>query len=135
MSLQFAARNTVSTTSESAQSCPRPDMQSGRGIVNFNLWVINADGTQPKQLTHTRGCTRNLDPAWSPDGRKIAFDSDRDFPSDNCSNPELGIRQVFVMDADGTDQSSLTSLPGKSGSPAWGWTDFDANRLGNCPVE
>jgi len=66
----------------------------------------------------------------------MAFDSDRDFKAPpNCTDPEQGILQVFVMDADGTHQSSLTSLPGESGAPAWGWTDFHANRLGNCPVE
>jgi len=92
---------------------------------NFNIWVINPDGTQPTQLTNTGACTRNLDPAWSPDGRKIAFNSDRDFPTDDCSMLERGIQQVFVMDADGTHQTSLTSLPGESGAAAWGWTrDF-----------
>jgi len=89
---------------------------------NLQIWVMNGDGTGLKKLTNTMGCTRNLDPAWSPDGRKIAFDSDRDFPSDDCHNLERGILQVFVMNADGTDQVSLTSLPGESASAAWGWT-------------
>jgi Tol biopolymer transport system component len=89
---------------------------------NLEIWVMNADGTDEMQLTNTEGCVRNLDPAWSPDGRKIAFDSDRDFPTDDCSQPERGIRQVWVMNADGTNQVSLTSLPGESGAPAWGWT-------------
>src|SRR5262249_53074056 len=83
------------------------------------IWVMNADGTDPRQFTFTdpRQFTcnpcRNLDPAWSPDGTKIAFDSDRD--------NDLKIRQVWVMDADGSNQKALTSLPGENGHAGWGW--------------
>jgi Tol biopolymer transport system component len=59
---------------------------------NFQIWVMNGDGTGVMQLTRTDGCVRNLDPAWSPDGTKIAFDSDRDFPTDDCNDLERGIR-------------------------------------------
>jgi Tol biopolymer transport system component len=89
---------------------------------NLQIWVMNADGTGLMQLTNTQGCTRSGDPTWSPDGSKIAFASDRDFPTDDCNDLERGILQVFVMNADGTNQVSLTSLPGESGSPGWGWT-------------
>ena len=89
---------------------------------NFEIWVMNADGTGLTQLTHTEGCVRNLDPAWSPDGSLIAFNSDRDFPTDDCNQLERGIQQVWVMRADGRQQVALTTLPGESGSAAWGWT-------------
>ena len=36
-------------------------------------------------------------PRWSPDGRKILFDSERD-----------GNREIYVMDADGSNQTRLT---------------------------
>jgi len=89
---------------------------------NFEIWTMDADGTGLTQLTQTEGCARNLDPAWSPDGSMIAFSSDRNFPTDDCNQLERGIQQVFVMRADGRKQVSLTTLPGESGSPAWGWT-------------
>jgi len=115
------------TSNENSDQAPdwSPDgrivFQSDRDR-NFEIWAMNADGSGLTQLTYTQGCVRNLDPAWSPDGTTIAFDSDRDFPTDDCRNLERGIHQVFVMNADGTNQVSLTSLPGESGSPAWGWT-------------
>src|SRR5688572_14970339 len=46
---------------------------SGEGL-NANIYVMKADGTQVTQLT-TEGGT---EPAWSPDGRQIAFTSMRD---------------------------------------------------------
>jgi Tol biopolymer transport system component len=48
-------------------------------------------------------------PAWSPDGRTIAFIGDR---SDNKS-------EVYVIDADGTNVRQLTDLPGRKGGVAW----------------
>jgi Tol biopolymer transport system component len=62
----------------------------------------------------TTGEPRNLDPSWSSDGSQIAFDSDR-------VNPEEQVRQVWVMNTDGTNQKALTSLPGENGHTGWGW--------------
>jgi len=47
-------------------------------------------------------------PAWSPDGRKIAFSSNRD------GNPE-----IYVMNDDGSGQTRLTTDPGTDVVPAW----------------
>src|SRR5207249_2885488 len=38
----------------------------------WNIYIINADGTNVKQLT--RGAVMNKSPSWSGDGKKIAFD-------------------------------------------------------------
>jgi Tol biopolymer transport system component len=51
---------------------------------------MDADGDHVQQLTDNDG--RDGNPVWSPDGTRIAFESDRD-----------GTWRIFVMDADGTN--------------------------------
>jgi Tol biopolymer transport system component len=62
--------------------------------------VIRADGSGQTRLTNTVTET-NSDPAWSPDGRKIAFT--RVVPPIEDHNDE-----IFAMNADGSSQTSLT---------------------------
>lgn len=64
--------------------------------------------------TLTRGMddapsTRHLRPAWSPDGRQIAFLADRG----------VGDFQLYVMASDGTHVRRLTQQPGRVESLAW----------------
>ena len=59
------------------------------------IFVMNADGTDVRQLTENDGSEDG--PSWSPDGDRIAFASDRN-----------GWREIFVMNADGTDVRQLT---------------------------
>src|SRR5438046_7010960 len=70
-----------------------------------DIYLMNDDGTQVTNLTKHAG--RNFDPAWSPDGRKIAFDSDRD-----------GDYEIYVMNADGSGQTRLTHGRGMLGCAA-----------------
>lgn len=51
--------------------------QDARGRNNFDIWVMNADGTQPIQLT-TNG-SADLRPAFSPTGDAVYFLSNRGF--------------------------------------------------------
>jgi len=69
------------------------------------ICLINPDGTGLQQLT-TLG--NNEDPAWSPDGRHIAFTSTR-----------MGPRDIFVMHADGTEQTRLTNNGRDNYLPDW----------------
>jgi Tol biopolymer transport system component len=70
-----------------------------------NICVMNADGSGRTQLTHNADDGVNPDepssdePAWSPDGRSILFDS-------NQYDPHLGQRaaQTWIMNADGSGQ-------------------------------
>ena len=64
------------------------------------------DGADVTSLSCSRG--QDIDPAWSPDGTRIAFASDRD-----------GQWDVWVMDADGSDQVRLTDDPAHDAHPAW----------------
>jgi Tol biopolymer transport system component len=71
------------------------------------LWTVDPNTKKVKEVA--QGFTRNLDATWSPDGSKIAFASNRDG----------GDLDIYVMDADGTDVTQVTDLPGHEHAPSW----------------
>src|SRR5215207_823202 len=71
-----------------------------------DLWVMDADGTNQTNLTNTPD-TNEGQPAWSPDGTKIAFTGPGDLNEDGSG----GLGDVYVMDADGTNRTNLTDTP------------------------
>jgi TolB protein len=77
---------------------------SSRGRAPGSLHVIGADGNGHRWLTLTALGI----PAWSPDGRRIAFESVLD------ANSEL-----FVVNADGSGQRRLTRNYDRDFAPAW----------------
>jgi len=64
------------------------------------LWLMRPDGKNPHALTDRD----DIDPTWSPDGAMIAFASSR-----------AGDRQLFVMNADGTNIRQVTNLDAMGG--------------------
>jgi TolB protein len=67
-----------------------------------------AGGPATRLLKNALGSAAN--PTYSPDGRLIAYDYRR---------PGFSIREVYAMNADGTDAHRLTDLREVSGFPAW----------------
>jgi Tol biopolymer transport system component len=85
---------------------------SNRG-GDFDIWVMNADGSNPVNLTNHPGDDKY--PAWSPappyggaGGSKIAFASDRD-----------GSYDIWVMNTDGSNLVKLTDSPARDRYPIW----------------
>ena len=69
-----------------------------------DIAVMNIDGSGLTRLTYDHGEY----PAWSPDGKRIAFASARD-----------GNYEIYVMNADGTNQTRITVNPAYDMSPSW----------------
>jgi Tol biopolymer transport system component len=68
------------------------------GPKNLELYVMDADGKNVRQLTHAPGCY-NGGPFFSPDGKRVIFRSDR--------KKEHHL-QLYVINADGTGERALT---------------------------
>lgn len=89
--------------------------------VNWNIWRETIDGSSPlppQRLISSSG--RNYDPRYSPDGRRIAFVSDRS-----------GSMELWVADSQGKNEQQLTHLNvpwlgGISWSPGGDQIAFDA---------
>ena len=68
---------------------------------------MGADGSSPTRLTNDDAAL-DTQPAWSPDGTKIAFSSDRD-----------GNFEIYVMQPDGSNPTRLTNNLSLDGEPNW----------------
>jgi Tol biopolymer transport system component len=87
---------------------------SGADLSHTEIYVTNVNGTGQQRLTSNDYEERA--PAWSPDGRRIAF---------MCSlgpiNPRTGQRffEICLMNADGSGQVQLTYNSTLNASPSW----------------
>ena len=73
---------------------------------NYEVYVMNADGSAQTNLTNNPESDWN--PMWSPNGSKIAFQSNRDDLDGICDLNECNY-EVYVMNADGSAQTNLTN--------------------------
>lgn len=74
--------------------------------TNSSLWIVDSSGERIRELTH--GNWRDTSPIWSPDGKKLAFLSDRD-----------GTTQIHVMWMDTREVAQLTHLERSPDSLQW----------------
>jgi Tol biopolymer transport system component len=71
------------------------------GQVQSQIWVMNADGSNIRQVTHSNSFKGG--PSWSPDGKQMVFILVKNPGSPNDPQPQIGI-----MNADGTNERVLT---------------------------
>jgi Tol biopolymer transport system component/serine/threonine protein kinase len=96
-------------------------------IWNVNIWRLDIGTGERTPLIRSTYDSRL--PQYSPDGRKIAFQSNRS-----------GNLEVWVCDADGSNCLQLTNIgkPLQTGSPRWSpdgrWIAFDTRLTGKCEV-
>ena len=74
---------------------------------NSEIYVINSDGSGLTNLTNNPA--QDHAPAWSADGSKIAF----------TSNRGEGLYNLYVMGADGSDPTRLVTIAGPNHRPHW----------------
>lgn len=85
----------------------QPDDAACRQDRNYNIWNLELiNPTQPVQVTTSPA--KEWQPAWSPNGKQVAFASD-----------EAGNFDIYVMNPDGTGQFQLTIDPAEDSRPAW----------------
>lgn len=105
----------------------------GRRIVftslesgDLEIYSMNVDGTDVRRLTHTVGYDGG--PWWSPDGKKIVYRANHPTDSAGIAQYRSLLAQnlvrparveLFIMNADGSDQRQITRLGGANFGPSW----------------
>ena len=74
----------------------------------MELWVMNADGSDQRQITQLGGA--NFGPSWTPDGKRLIFSS-------NYRQPRSGNFDLFLVNLDGTGLEQITTHESFDGFP------------------
>jgi dipeptidyl aminopeptidase/acylaminoacyl peptidase len=82
------------------------DVDKPENRSNSDLWLVSTASGEPRQLTASPKHDRH--PTWSPNGKWLAFESNRD-----------GDFQVYVIPADGGEARKLTTLATEATQPVW----------------
>ena len=95
---------------------------------NLDIFLAKADGSEPQKFAGDQGKLSHEEyPAWSPDGRRIAWSSTFE-----------GNQELYVADIDGSNRLRLTNHPALDAHPAWSADGkkiaFATNRWGDFEI-
>jgi TolB protein len=109
-----ASPGSVTTSPPSVQVGPLTFMREDAD-ENWQTWVACGDLAEATQVTDV-SARDSAYPVWSPDGSRIAFDSNRDDPN---PDDDTAVNDVFTMEPDGSGVIRLTDGVGTSTDPAY----------------
>ena len=86
---------------------------------DFDIYTMRPDGSGVTRLTTSPG--NDSHPAWSADGAHILFSSSRFGFKDEAPMADIPqpYGELFIMNADGSEQRALTDNRWEEGTPAW----------------
>jgi TolB protein len=92
---------------------------STRGGGTANLWILDLSNRRARALT--TGLGGSFRPAWSPDGKWIAFSSGRasEQPFAHGRWERLQVLDLYIIRPDGSDVKRITEHGNFCGSPKW----------------
>ena len=97
-----------------------PVQASGSDPSRASIYLMDIDGRNQRPLVDAEGADRA--PVFSPDGRKIAFESKAPTEQvpDGADNAEVeDTLEIYVIDTDGTNKTQLTHNNVDDGHPTW----------------
>ncbi|MDA0939118.1 MAG: Tol-Pal system beta propeller repeat protein TolB [Proteobacteria bacterium] len=93
------------------------------GLMETNIYEVQLETGLMQKITNQKNVV-NTSPSYSPDGKKIVFNSNRS-----------GTRQIFVMNRDGSDIVQISQGEGSYTAPSWSprgdYIAFTKSYMGN----